>query len=122
MNGNLDSLVSSLDKISPESNSNLSTAKCFDLATKCLINDVEHSRIDHGGSVNNNNNCSEHKANNIVNSHQTNNHNQFISNDKKFKNYKLISDPMLKKGAQKIYRYDGVVSSVSLLFFFVYKL
>ena len=36
--------------------------------------------------------------------------------EKKYKSYKLVSDPMLKKGAPKLYRYDGNVSSVSLNF------
>lgn len=31
-----------------------------------------------------------------------------VNNEKRFKNYKLVSDPLLRKGAQKVYRYDGV--------------
>lgn len=31
------------------------------------------------------------------------------SNNKISRNYKLLLDPLLVKGAQKVYRYDGVV-------------
>lgn len=33
--------------------------------------------------------------------------------EKKKRNYKLIIDPALKKGPEKVYRYDGVVPGVS---------
>lgn len=35
-----------------------------------------------------------------------------LPNHPKYKSYKLVSDPALRKGATKLYRYDGTVSSV----------
>ena len=43
--------------------------------------------------------------------------------EKKKRNYKLIIDPALKKGPEKVYRYDGVVPGVSIIvFYFLYSL
>lgn len=39
--------------------------------------------------------------------------------DKKKKNYKLVVDPQLRQGPQKIYRFEGVLPGVRVKFMFL---
>lgn len=120
MNGNLDSLVSSLDKISPENNNGDIPPSNFlhEFSTKYADNAVEHetkgiSRVQN--DMESNSNDLKQMTNSSSNSNfpHFNHYQHYLNNDKKFKNYKLISDPFLKKGAQKLYRYDGVITAVN---------
>lgn len=118
MNGNAHSLGSSFDKISPENNVpqtnkhanhyHLSSAKPRD-----HVNSY-HEREHRPESMENNGSQYKIAANSMTSHTHVHQHppNQqqhiIINNEKRFKNYKLVSDPLLRKGAQKVYRYDGV--------------
>ena len=132
MNGNLDSLVSSLDKISPENNINnnnnnnnnkdnnknngdISSNTDTDFLNKHVDNPNErlYLRVQNDLIAVNHDHDQKTANSAIINSNFSNFNNHFhLQNDKKFKNYKLICDPFLKKGGQKVYRYDGIINLV----------
>lgn len=47
---------------------------------------------------------------------QTGHGQQLQQEERKYKSYKLITDPLLGRGKQKIIRYDGVIPGVNFLF------
>lgn len=115
MNGNAHSLGSSFDKISPENNvpqTNKHANHYHSLSAK----PKDHVSSYHDRESMENNGSQYKIAANSMSSHthmnpNLSNQQHLINNEKRFKNYKLISDPLLRKGAQKVYRYDGVPTS-----------
>lgn len=128
MNGHLDSLVSSLDKISPDNELDMPPSSHPD-ANHLLAKPAENVNdrnarglplrpsanvlVDKNGGLDHLKSTTNHTANVNLNHHPLPSNPFHVNNDKKFKNYKLISDPLIRKGAPKIYRYDGQVSQVS---------
>lgn len=128
MNGNAHSLGSSFDKISPENNVaqaskhanhyHSSSAKQRDHVNSHHEREHRPEPMENNGSHWNKiaaNSASSH-------AHTSQQQNTLFNNEKRFKNYKLISDPLLRKGAQKVYRYDGVPSSPVRSNCFLYSL
>lgn len=132
MNGNAHSLGSSFNKIPPEHNVaqtnkhfnhyHHSSAKPRDHVNSHHAREHRHEPMENNGfpqfKIAANSMAAHQSSSAHLNHHQPNHHppnqQQHIgnNNEKRYKNYKLISDPMLRKGVtQKVYRYDGIPNS-----------
>lgn len=94
-----------------------------DKSNDSLPNDSLNNESNHFRNENNEqefrHDVSAHESNKINNANLPNNNNHSFVSDKKYKCFKLLVDPSLKKNAdRRIYRFDGVVSQVIQFFFF----